>query len=276
MLLYPQDDSGPERKAIMANLIPIPTTTKAVVLVADNTPMNTQLLAGALAQEKRFQVIESPPGPAAISALVKRDKPHVVVISATLTGTGGAWDFVRDLRSLSPSTRVIVLLNASERDLVIKAFRAGAQGVFCRTEPIRLLAKCIECVHGGQIWANSSQLQFLLDALGGPARPRFTPETQSLLSPREIDVVVGLTEGLSNREIARRLKLTEHTVKNYLSRIFEKLGASSRVEVILLALGKDSGADISGSTPSVTRPHLVSETPRGIPKGRSTLRELAN
>jgi two-component system, NarL family, nitrate/nitrite response regulator NarL len=247
VLLYPQDDSGLERKAIMANLIPIPTTTKAVVLVADNTPMNTQLLAGALAEEKRFQVIESPPAPAAISALVKRDKPHVAVISATLTGTGGAWDFVRDLRSLSPSTRVIVLLNASERELVIKAFRAGAQGVFCRTEPIRLLAKCIECVHGGQIWANSSQLQFLLDALGGPARPRFTPETQSLLSPREIDVVVGLTEGLSNREIARRLKLTEHTVKNYLSRIFEKLGASSRVEVILLAIRSPASSCVGDS-----------------------------
>jgi DNA-binding NarL/FixJ family response regulator len=263
----------------MANLIPIPNASRAVVLVVDNTPMNTQLLASALAEDKRFQVIDSPAAPAAILALVMRDKPHVAVISATLTGTagtGGAFDLVRDLRSQSPATRVVVLLNASERDSVIKAFRAGAQGVFCRTEPIRLLSKCIECVHAGQIWANSSQLQFLLDALGGPARPRFTPETQSLLSPREIDVVVGLTEGLSNREIAQRLKLTEHTVKNYLSRIFEKLGASSRVEVILLALGRDSGADISGSTPSRARPHLVSETPRGVPKVRSTLRELAN
>ena len=128
-----------------------------------------------------------------------------------------------------------MLLDSSERSSVTAAFRAGAQGVFCRTEPLRLLAKCIHCVQNGQIWANNTELQFLLDTLVQPATNDSLNLKEGLLSGREIDVVRCVVEGLSNREIAQRLTLTEHTVKNYLFRIFDKLGVSSRVEVVLYA-----------------------------------------
>jgi DNA-binding NarL/FixJ family response regulator len=100
-----------------------------------------------------------------------------------------------------------------------------------------LLPKCIECVHSGQVWANSSELHFLLEALSKPSLAHFRHFGDSPLSARETDVVRCVAEGMTNREIARRLKLTEHTVKNYLFRIFDKLGVSSRVEVVLYALG---------------------------------------
>jgi len=260
----------------MANLIPIPTSDRVVVTVADSTPMDTQLLVAALAQEKQFQVLESASSPAAILALIRREKTHVVVLSEELTESATGSDLIRDIRAQSASARVVVLLKGSAREAVIKAFRAGAQGVFCRTEPLRLLAKCIRCVHAGQVWASSSELHYVLEALGGPTRARFTPETEALLSVREIDVVVGLTEGLSNREIAKRLKLTEHTVKNYLCRIFEKLGVSSRVEVILHALGRTGTSNGTSSFAPVRRPHLVSENGRSLGKVRSSIREMAN
>jgi DNA-binding NarL/FixJ family response regulator len=200
--------------------------------------MNTQLLVEALARDAQFQMIESPSDKAAVLDLVEREKPHVVVISAKLgEDNAGGLDLLRGLRSQSPSPRVIMLLDASERTAVIEAFRAGAQGVFCRTEPFRLLAKCIQCVDAGQVWASSTELQFVLEALTRPAMSHLRSNGASLLSTREIDVVRCLAEGLSNREIAQRLKLTEHTVKNYLFRIFDKLGVSSRVEVVLYALG---------------------------------------
>src|SRR5207302_4821861 len=101
-------------------------------------------------------------------------------------------------------------------------------------EPFRLLAKCIQCVQSGQVWASSSELHFVLDALAQPTFANFH-NGSSPLSAREIDVVRCVAEGLSNREIAQRLKLTEHTVKNYLFRIFDKLGVSKRVEVVLYA-----------------------------------------
>jgi DNA-binding NarL/FixJ family response regulator len=221
----------------MAHLAPFPDLDRLRVLAADSTSMGTQLLVEALARDPQFDMIESAPAGATVLHLLKQDKPHVAVVSARLGENGEGFDLVREIRSQSPPTRVVVLLDASERASVIEAFRAGAQGVFCRTEPVRLLSKCIQCVHQGQVWASSSELQYVLDALARPAFARFQTNSGSLLSARETDVVHCVAEGLTNREIAHRLKLTEHTVKNYLFRIFDKLGVSSRVEVVLYALG---------------------------------------
>jgi DNA-binding NarL/FixJ family response regulator len=245
----------------MAHLMALPKPDRLRVLAADSTALNTQLLVEALARDAQFHMIESPSDKSAILNLVQREKPQVVVISAKLgEDNAGGLDLLRSLRSQSPSPRVIMLLDASERTAVIEAFRAGAQGVFCRTEPFRLLAKCIQCVDAGQVWASSTELQFVLEALTQPALSHLRNNGASLLSTREIDVVRCLAEGLSNREIAQRLKLTEHTVKNYLFRIFDKLGVSSRVEVVLYALG--GGVTHPAKTSSTGRSRAVTFVPR--------------
>jgi two-component system nitrate/nitrite response regulator NarL len=231
------------------------------ILAADSSSMSTQLLVEALGRDAQFQMIESPSTEALILTLVKREKPHVAVISAKLGENGrGVSDLIRNIRAQASGTRVVVMIDTSERGAVVEAFRAGAHGVFCRTEPFRLLAKCIQCVHAGQVWASSSELYFLLDALAQPTFANFRSNGSSPLSAREVDVVRCVAEGLTNREIAQRLKLTEHTVKNYLFRIFDKLGVSSRVEVVLYALG-------SGSAPHPGRNSAPREPlePRAVP-----------
>jgi two-component system nitrate/nitrite response regulator NarL len=233
----------------MAHLTALPNQNRLRILAADSTSMSTQLLVEALARDTQFQMIESPSTEGVILSLVKREKPHVAVISARLGETGrGAFDLVRNIRAHVPGTRVVVMIDTSERGAVVEAFRAGAAGVFCRTEPFRLLAKCIQCVHAGQVWASSSEMHFLLDALAQPTFANFRNSSSSPLSAREVDVVRCVAEGLTNREIAQRLKLTEHTVKNYLFRIFDKLGVSSRVEVVLYALGSASGWHPEGNS----------------------------
>jgi len=222
----------------MAHLTALPNQERLRVLAADSTAMSTQLLVEALARDAQFQMIESPSNVPALLGLVKREKPHVAVVSAQLGESGGSGPaLVREIHAESAATRVVMLLDASERTSVIEAFRAGARGVFCRTEPFRLLGKCIQCVHQGQVWASSEELHFVLEALSKPALANLQINGRALLSAREMDVVRCVAEGLTNREIAQRLKLTEHTVKNYLFRIFDKLGVSSRVEVVLFALG---------------------------------------
>jgi DNA-binding NarL/FixJ family response regulator len=214
--------------------------------------MSTQLLVEALGRDPQFHMIESASNGPAILHLMKREKAQIAVVSTKLgENHGGGYDLVREIRAQSPSTRVIVLIDASERSSVIEAFRAGAQGVFCRTEPLRLLSKCIQCVHQGQVWASSGELHFVLEALAKPTLANLHTNGGSLLSAREIDVVRCVAEGLTNREIAQRLKLTEHTVKNYLFRIFDKLGVSSRVEVVLYALG--GGAPRNSAAPANRR-----------------------
>ena len=99
-----------------------------------------------------------------------------------------------------------------------------------------MLTRCIYKVHEGQLWISDPQLEFLLETLAhAPATRLVDAQGTELLSRREQDVVRCLTEGHTNSEIARKLNISENTVKNYLFRIFDKLGVSSRVEVVIYA-----------------------------------------
>jgi len=185
------------------------------VLAADSNPMASQLLASALDRDEQLEVLEPVSDPAGIVATVVKEKPSVVMVSAEMAGDPRrGFQVVREIMASRPETRVVVLLDSSERSLVVEAFRAGARGVFCRNEALKTLAKCILCVSQGQVWANHAQLRYLLEALG-EALPMRTVDTRgaALLSRREQEVVRCVAEGLSNREIAQRLSLTEHTVR---------------------------------------------------------------
>lgn len=224
--------------ALMAHITTFPQQERIRVLAVDNTSMNTQLLVDTLSRDGQFRMAAPGSKSAEIIAWTRAEQPHVALISARQGDDNAAGlELCREICSSSPLTRVIVLLDSPDRDLIIGAFRSGARGVFCRTESLKLLAKCILCVHQGQVWARSDELNYLLQAVSEPIPVRVHNEGgKALLSARELDVVRCVAEGLSNREIAHRLTLTEHTVKNYLFRIFDKLGVSSRVEVVLFAL----------------------------------------
>jgi DNA-binding NarL/FixJ family response regulator len=123
--------------------------------------------------------------------------------------------------------------------MVVEAFRAGASGIFSRDQSSELLCKCIHAVHQGQVWASSKQLRFVIEALGPslPAKPLWK-RTPGLLTKREEGVVDLVAEGLTNRDISRQLNLSEHTVRNYLFRIFNKVGSSNRLELALYAIDR--------------------------------------
>src|SRR5579864_4773557 len=113
----------------------------------------------------------------------------------------------------------------------------GFRGI-CRSTAIPLLCKCIAAVHQGQIWANSEELGFVLAALPADVPSQLDAKRLMPLSSREKQVVHCLVEGLTNREIAQMLAISQHTVKNYVYKIFEKLGVSNRVELVFQVLSK--------------------------------------
>lgn len=246
----------------MAHAIALPEVSDVIrVLAADSTRMNSQLLTTALERDKRFQVLDSPAD--TVIAVVAKEKPAVIVISAEIDGNPRrGFELAREIHSLHAQTRIVMLLDSSERGQVVEAFRAGARGVFSRSESLKSLAKCIYCVSQGQIWANSKELKFLLEALGEalPLRVIDARGTE-LLSRREQEVVRCVAEGLSNREIAQRLGLTEHTVKNYLFRIFDKLGVSKRVEVVLYAYSLSNVSDSLHTSSNVPKTKTPSTGP---------------
>jgi DNA-binding NarL/FixJ family response regulator len=242
--------------------------------------MNSQLLATALERDKRFQVLDPPAaGGQGILAAVLSERPTVVVISAEVDGNARkGFELVREIHGLRPEIHVVMLLDSCDRDPVLEAFRAGACGVFSRNDSLKSLAKCICCVSQGQVWANSKELHYLLAGLGEALPMRVVDARgRELLSRREQDVVRSVAEGLSNREIAQRLGLTEHTVKNYLFRIFDKLGVSKRVEVALYAYSLGGATNLptlanrrDGKRPPAPLPQSAAGSGLGTAKASSS------
>ncbi len=213
------------------------------VLIADADRMSANLIAGGLTRGRSDIAVVAVSGTADETLReLEKNQPDIALINAHLEdGQLRGYHVLPYLQMLAPQTTAIMLIPASERDLVVDAFRGGARGVFCRMESIKLLSKCIRTVHDGQIWADTRNLAFILEFLTELKPLRLVKPGGGMmrLTPREAEVVHLLSEGLSTREIGQKLGLTEHTIRNYLSAIYDKVGVSSRVELALYAVARE-------------------------------------
>jgi DNA-binding NarL/FixJ family response regulator len=209
------------------------------VLVADSNQMQCKLLVNALRRRPEFRIYSCDMEIDVILATVGSVLIQVAILN--VDHPRDSWEnmsVVRRLQLANPKIAKILLLDSYDRQVVANAFRSGAKGLFSfSSESFRLLCRCIQSVHKGQVWANSEQLSYLLEVVTQvPSLRMMNAQGAKLLTPREEQVVALVADGLSNRAVAGELSLSEHTVKKYLYRIFDKLGVSSRVELVLYAV----------------------------------------
>ncbi len=205
------------------------------VLIADSGLIQSQLLARALKGRRDFQV-----SAVALEAAALHNFLQINPIDVVLLGGGRLADFslLRWLRISYPGIAPVLLAESEDRELVVNAFRAGARGIFLfANTPFPMLCKCVHCVHEGQFWINRQQMNYVMDAVAEvPTLRVVNSNGRFLLTPREEQVVALVADGLTNRGVAVELGLSEHTIKKYLLRIFDKVGISSRVELVLYAM----------------------------------------
>jgi DNA-binding NarL/FixJ family response regulator len=218
---------------------PAPLADAITVLIADSNRMQSQLLSSALRRRSEFRISTCPVDIGSILQAVASTTVQVVVLSLNHSASvASQMASMRRVHLSHPAVAKVLLVESYDRELVCNAFRSGVRGIFCISDAhFRLLCRCIQRVAGGQIWANTEQMSFLLELIAEvPSLRVLNSRGQQLLTPREEQVVALVAEGLSNRETARELNLSEHTIKKYLFRIFDKLGISSRVELVLYAV----------------------------------------
>ena len=216
-----------------------PSSDPIQVLIADSNRMQAQLLISALRRRPEFHVASCTMDTISILHAVSQQLPRIVLLSmnASLRASETVV-IVRRFHLSHPDIPKVLLVESFDRELVVSAFRSGVRGIFSIADSnLRLLCKCLLRVAAGQIWANTEQLNYILELISEvPSLRVLNSSGHNLLTPREEQVVALVAEGLGNRLIARELNLSEHTVKKYLFRIFEKLGISSRVELVLYAV----------------------------------------
>jgi two-component system nitrate/nitrite response regulator NarL len=229
----------------MSSRTDIPTSIKTSVLVADATPMDCQLVSEAIQRHTQFRVIDRVVNSSDAISAVRRFQPDVAVISARLQdGAFAGLLALRGLRAFPNRSRIVMVLDNDERELVIEAFLNNARGIFCRLGSSGELRKCIQSVHNGEVWVNNTQIEYIVEALmQAPARAIANGKATTVLSKREEEIARLVATGLSNRDVSDKLGLSPHTVKNCLSRIFEKLGISTRMELVLFILSQSKPFD---------------------------------
>jgi DNA-binding NarL/FixJ family response regulator len=223
----------------------LPSGDRTSLLISEASRMHCDLLNMAFyTARERFHVIGVASRTAEILTVLQEHRPQVVMVSDDLEdGPLAGIRILPEIRAIHPDAKILLLMGAPDRESVIEAFRFGADGVFCRHSPFDLLCKSLEAISRGEIWATASELRYVLDEFTRVPKPlKMDPAVERRMTKREADVARFAAEGLSNREIGRKLGLTEHTVKNYLFRIFEKLGVSNRVELVLSCLRHEQAA----------------------------------
>jgi DNA-binding NarL/FixJ family response regulator len=214
------------------------------IVIADDHPIFRDGLRKLLEEEPGLEVVGEAADGAEAVELARRLKPDLLLLDLAMPRRPGL-EALRDLKEGPDGLRTIVLTASIEKRQIIEALQLGASGVVLKQSATQLLLKSIRAVVGGEMWIGRGSVQDLVQYLraADDAPPRPAPVRGFGLTPRELDIVETIVAGYSNREIARHLSISEDTVKNHLSNVFDKLGVSSRLELALFAVNHRVLAD---------------------------------
>jgi len=207
------------------------------IVIADDHPIFRAGLRSVLEAEAGFVVVgEAGDGDEAVRLTLSL-RSDVLLLDLSMPGVSGM-DALSELAAASGPVRTIVLTAAIEKADIVKALQLGAAGVVLKASVSQILVKAIRSVMAGQHWIGRESVSDLVDALRGlmVAPLEKTPRERFGVTPRELEITSAVVAGLSNKEIAKRFSLSADTVKHHLTNVFNKVGASTRLELALFAV----------------------------------------
>jgi DNA-binding NarL/FixJ family response regulator len=207
------------------------------LMIADDHELFRRGLRMVLEDEDDIEVIdEAGDGEAAVE-LAREHAPDVVVMDVRMPGLTGI-EATRRIKEEEPGTKILVLTISDEEDDLYEAIKAGANGYLLKEISIDEIAHAVRSVHGGQSLISPSMASKLLDEFASMIKKEEQKEEVPAprLTPREMEVLEHVAQGMNNREIAKALFISENTVKNHVRNILEKLHLHSRMEAVVYAV----------------------------------------
>jgi two-component system response regulator DevR len=201
------------------------------ILVVDDHAMFREGVKLLLQREPHLQVIGEAANPEEALELAAREQPDLVLLDVDLFGHDGL-EIIADLQVTAPRTDIIVLTGMRDAELQGRALRAGARGFLQKEQTGELVLRAIQKVRDGEIWFDHNTVGAAVARLiSGDAEE----EQQETLTPRELEITRLVGEGLKNDAISERLFISEKTVRNHLTVIFDKVGVRDRLHLAIYA-----------------------------------------
>ena len=219
------------------------------IVIADDHPIFRDGLRRLLESNARFKVIgEAGDGEAAV-AQVAALRPDILLLDLSMPKAGGL-EALRELSELQSPTRPVLLTAAIDPTETVAALQLGARGVILKESATQLLYKCLQAVMEGEYWVGHDRVHDIVQHLRLAARKAEEEATPvQKLTRRELQIVAAIVEGASNKDMSQQFNLSEQTVKNHLSHIFDKVGVSNRLELALYAVHHKLLKETPGSDP---------------------------
>ena len=219
------------------------------ILLVDRQEMFRDGLKRLLESEPGFVVVGGAGHAAQALQLIRDLDPDVLLLDLALRGSDSL-DILRTLASTPHRVRTIGLTALVDKEVLVAALEYGARGVILKESGTAMLFESVRKVVENQYWVGREDVGHIVERLRHLAHHQVAPNTNRFkLTPREMDVVAGVAAGESNKDMARRLSLSEDTIKHHVSHTFDKLGVFSRLELALFAINHKlvKDVDLAGS-----------------------------
>ncbi|HTS07551.1 MAG TPA: response regulator transcription factor [Candidatus Eisenbacteria bacterium] len=204
------------------------------VIVADTQAIFRAGLRKIFALEDDIRVVGQAETLAQTQTAVAKFSADILIFESALSPN--PVDAVGELMQKNPKLRIVVVTPGPDEQLTLELFRRGAHGIVSREVEPELMVDCLRKVIAGDTWLDSQAIHWVMEAFRNQSSRSSGARPKVQLTPKESLIVSCVTQGMKNKEIALRVGTTEQVVKNYLRKVYDKLGVADRLELALYCL----------------------------------------
>jgi len=205
------------------------------IIIADSEAIFRAGMSKIFGSEPDLQMVAQSENLPDTLALVAGTEADVILFEAGLSATPA--DSVSEvMRRMLPPAKVVLITQRSSEQETVDYLRRGVRGILTRSVSPELLVRCVRKVSAGETWLDNQGVNWIIEAYRNQAQLGGSGKQQLRLSEKEMMIIGGVTQGLKNKDIALQVGTTEQVVKNYLRKIYDKLGVSDRLELALYSM----------------------------------------
>jgi two-component system nitrate/nitrite response regulator NarL len=204
------------------------------IIIADSQAIYRVGIRKVFALEDDLRVVAQADSIENLRLAVERYPTDVVLLEGSMLA--GTTNVIPDLLRAAPDMKLIVQAVQADENHTVELYRRGVRGIISRSISPDLLVRCVRRIAAGETWIDNQSVNWVIEAYRSQAAALVSPRTQPRLSPKEMAIITCITQGKRNKEIAFQLGTTEQVIKNYLRKVYDKLGVSDRLELALYCL----------------------------------------